>query len=796
MAADSNETSNVYASDTQYSDSTLGNIHYDLTSSGSFVDTHAFPPIDSADCPTETGTCLTDDQIVAELQSLLPAHGWSGGYGNLYVLVLPRNVDECAPDGFGGAECSYDTFCAYHSGHGFISNPDFLYAVEPYYTLGSPICDPGQDPNGSDADIAINTISHEMNEAITDPAINAWYSGNFVENGDKCAWNFGTHLGSTGSGEYNQVIGTGHYFLQREWSNALNGCYQVGVPTVSLESTSAASGATIGIAGTNFFAASPAKPTVKFNGIVSPSVTVNSPTHLTVTVPSGNIAGHVTVEAVGGIGTSTQVFGTQPAINNVIPGTAHAGETVTVNGTGFFGVTAVKFNGVSATFGSVAANGTSLHATIPAAATDGPVTVTTTAGGTSPESDVFFVLPSITSFTPGSGIAGSSLTISGSGFGTLNGVTFTADGDANGTVTSSSATQIVLQVPANAKAGPITVHTHGGTTTVTSIASFSPLPSIAGFAQPAYKPGQVATVNGANFTANGSVSVTVNGVTACSACSATATTVSFTVPNTVTGMVTVTNGDGSATSSSPLLIVPRIDSVRGTASPGSHVLLTGAAFMGTTSVAFGNNTEHATFLVGAGGTTLDVIVPANATTGKIGVTNAGGTTLSASDFVVPSTFSVKSFSPTRADYGQTVSVTGSGFTGVTAVQFNGVAGTGLAILDDSHLTVRVPASGSVTGAVTLVKGTTIAAPGTFTLLHVSGFSPSSAQPGGTVVITGTGFTGATRVRFGSMDATFTVDSDSQITAIVPAGALSGPITVTVAGASATSSTRFGVQPGP
>src|SRR5579863_4621145 len=62
--------------------------------------------------------------------------------------------------------------------------------------------------------------------------------------------------------------------------------------------------------------------------------------------------------------------------------------------------------------------------------------------------------------------------------------------------------------------------------------------------------------------------------------------------------------------------------------------------------------------------------------------------------------------------------------------------------------------------------------------RITGFTPRSGTPGTGVTLTGCGFTGATSVAFHGVVATFTVNSDTQITTSVPGGALSGPITVT------------------
>ncbi|TMB90176.1 MAG: hypothetical protein E6J45_09260, partial [Chloroflexi bacterium] len=68
---------------------------------------------------------------------------------------------------------------------------------------------------------------------------------------------------------------------------------------------------------------------------------------------------------------------------------------------------------------------------------------------------------------------------------------------------------------------------------------------------------------------------------------------------------------------------------------------------------------------------------------------------------------------------------------------------------------------------------------------VTGVSPSSGSTAGgdTVTITGSGFTGTTAVSFGANpSASFTVDTDAQITAVSPAGSGTVDVTVTTPGA--------------
>jgi hypothetical protein len=78
---------------------------------------------------------------------------------------------------------------------------------------------------------------------------------------------------------------------------------------------------------------------------------------------------------------------------------------------------------------------------------------------------------------------------------------------------------------------------------------------------------------------------------------------------------------------------------------------------------------------------------------------------------------------------------------------------------------------------------------------ISSFSPASGAAGASVTIIGSNFGGVTTVSFnGSPSTTYTVDSLTQITAIVPGAATSGKISVTNSFGTGTSTTDFVVVP--
>ena len=101
--------------------------------------------------------------------------------------------------------------------------------------------------------------------------------------------------------------------------------------------------------------------------------------------------------------------------------------------------------------------------------------------------------------------------------------------------------------------------------------------------------------------------------------------------------------------------------------------------------------------------------------------------------------------------------------------------------------IKVEAVGNVFFNVSggfIIGGTANAAP------TISSFSPTTGPAGTVVTIEGTNFIAPSAVRFNGLNASFTVNSTTQIVATVPVGVTTGPITVVTADGTATSSASF------
>lgn len=155
---------------------------------------------------------LLDDDIQQEVTRAQQVNGWHASMHALFFVFTERNTNVCT-DGTRAA-CTSNGYCAYHSSFG----ADTIYASVPY--VASFDCDSSASPNHDDADQAIDNISHEQLEAVTDPFGDGWIDAAGNEIADKCVDTFG-RLNARGG----NVLWQGHpYRVQQEWDNQTGSC--------------------------------------------------------------------------------------------------------------------------------------------------------------------------------------------------------------------------------------------------------------------------------------------------------------------------------------------------------------------------------------------------------------------------------------------------------------------------------------------------------------------------------------------------------------------------------------------
>jgi hypothetical protein len=244
--------------------------------------------------------------------------------------------------------------------------------------------------------------------------------------------------------------------------------------------------------------------------------------------------------------------------------------------------------------------------------------------------------------------------------------------------------------------------------------------------------------------------------------------------------------------------VPQITGISPSGGPvtgGTVVIITGSGFFGAKDVEFGG--KSGTDLQVVNDSRLTVITPPNPEgTVPVSVFNAAGVGVSMEpsamyeydEFPFPRLSGIApSSGPMAGD--TVVTITGSGFADTENVTFGGKYGWDLKVVDDSHLTVRTPQSspGSVPISMTNAHGAgrssepAIMYTYEFPLPELDSITPSSGSTAGGfgVSITGSGFSGATDVRFrGESGTDLTIIDDSHLTIIAPPGS-AGTVSLSV-----------------
>jgi len=257
---------------------------------------------------------------------------------------------------------------------------------------------------------------------------------------------------------------------------ALPGTFSVTAPTItSISPGSGLAGSTVTVTGTNF-PTSYGSISATLGG-VSVSANVYSNNQFTFTVPTSLAAGSYSFVLTAGPNnvTAPQKFTvTAPTISSFSPSSGPVGGQVTLTGTFVSGQYYTVNFGSYSTAGYASSSNT-LTINVPTGIPPGAVKISVVIGGQTVTAPGSFTVttPTIMSFSPTSGVAGTTVTITGTGFNSAYYGTSVSFGTVNANILSITSTSITVTVPSNTGNGAMKIIVNSGGQTVTSSSNFT-----------------------------------------------------------------------------------------------------------------------------------------------------------------------------------------------------------------------------------------------------------------------------------------------------------------------------------
>ena len=308
--------------------------------------------------------------------------------------------------------------------------------------------------------------------------------------------------------------------------------------------------------------------------------------------------------------------------------------------------------------------------------------------------------PSISGFNQLYGAAADPtyILIYGSGFSPNKTLSVTFNGVAATQAYAVSASTIQTQPPATAPLGPGPVVVTVDGLSVQSAQDFYVVgagPYVSGFSPTVGADAVTVTLNGEHF--GGATSVTFNGMAATHVYANPNVLTAVTPLGVTTGPIKVTTPNGSYTTTSNYFVPPVITGFSPVAGrAGTNVTLTGANFLGATTVSFNG---LAVAVTPTSDTSLQVVVPVGITTGPIRIDTPGGAFTTKTNFLVLPL--ITSFSPDAGVPNTYVVIQGENLAdGAPMVTFNGVAAVVQPGYVATQITAKVPAA-ATTGPITV-----------------------------------------------------------------------------------------------
>ncbi len=588
-------------------------------------------------------------------------------------------------------------------------------------------------------------------------------------------------------------------------SNAGTTSFNV-TPVTTLTSSLGAPGSSDSVTGNGFTANAPV--TIKYGDTNVASVTAAGDgtfSSTSFTIPSSSTGGH----SVTAVDTSSLSSASTLTINSateaLLPSSGPVGTSVKVTGSGYAGLSTMSFTYDGSTIATTPANVTTrstgtFTATVTIPASDaGTHTIEATDGSNISGSKTFTVTPTL-ALSSTSGLVGSSVTVKGNGFaGTGSITTFTFDGidetssltsgslvlNANGTFTAT------FTIPSDT-AGAKTISASDGTNSATSTYTIGSTPLST--SPSSGKVGTVASLSGSGFANNSIVTLKFDGsnIGIAHASGTGVITSSITIPAGVLGSHAILATDGTTSLTTGFTILPYITATPTTGTIGTVVSVSGTGYsVSPVTISYNRVSTGVTVTpntVGSFSTTFTLA----ANPGGLHLILANDTSNNVNSTAFTVSPQITSLTPTSGKFGDTITVTGNGFSATPSsitINLNHTAViTGLSALSNGNIptstTFTVPQASHGLQSVTGTDDITTTPSVTFTdAVPVTSTSPTTGPHSTVITLTGNGFANhsAMTIKFGSTaeSSVNTNGTGSFVTTFnVPIAAAAGSVTIT------------------
>ena len=474
-----------------------------------------------------------------------------------------------------------------------------------------------------------------------------------------------------------------------------------------------------------------------------------------------------------------------PELTGLTPSKAFVGQEIGLTGYQF-GSDPVVTVGIGATAVTAvikAKDDNSIQAIVPliAPGLQIPVRVSNDEGTSDPLFlDVQQPAPTLSDISPGNGLPGTAVVLTGSYLNQLRQVSF---GDAVAVVSDSSDQKLTVLVPANLPRGPltVTVETVGGIMSGNFIVAGTP--QITSVSPKVNRPGGELVIQGVNLT-DGVVRINDQQM------DRSRTTIKDTEIRTIipqfaqSGRVVVTVFER--------LIATSADSVQVVQPPfitnlgaqdgiaGDKLLLSGRNLRDVSAVSFGSTPVPFRIL---SATEIEATVPALPASGSVGVSVSGvGGSHTATDpfffYQIPSNITVN---PTRQFRSKPITISGQNLYRITDVRINGQSVPITERVEGSQIFVNIPADGT-SGPITVVNRAGSAQSPPLVVVQkpvITDIIPAKAKPGDRIVLRGDFLLNAQVFFAGTTTAAAEggKNEDPERWVLVPNGAQTGPLRI-------------------